>query len=94
MNSSYSAIEQRIQTACGAARARKNAKIATLAREFDVPVSRLRARFNGRQSRTQRSITTKRLYESQEAALISWVDTLDALYVPPTARIVEASGMR
>ncbi|KAJ5149826.1 hypothetical protein N7448_001404 [Penicillium atrosanguineum] len=92
MNSSYVAIEQRIQVACEAARARKNVKITSLAREFDVPVSRLRARLHGRQPRTQRTITTKRLDDSQEAALISWIDTLDALHVPPTAYMVEASA--
>lgn len=92
MNYSYSAIEQRIQAACKVARTRKNAKSAPLAREFDVSVYRLRARFHGRQSRTQSPITTKRLYESQEAALISWIDTLDALHLSPTARMVEASA--
>ena len=92
MKSSYEAIEERIQAACGAARAPKNAKITSLAREFDVPVSRLRARLQGRQPRTQRPITTKRLDDEQEAALISWIETLDALHVPPTARMVEASA--
>lgn len=84
MNSSYTAIEQRIQVACEAARAQKNAKITTLARAFDVPMSR--------KPRTQRIITTKRLDDSQEAALISWLGTLDALHVPSTACMVEASA--
>ena len=92
MISSYAAIEQRIQAACEAARARKNAKITSLAHEFDVPMSRLRARLHGRQPRTQRTVTTKRLDDSQEAALISWINALDALHVPPTARMVEASA--
>lgn len=42
--------------------------------------------------RTQRPIPTKRLDESQEAALIRWIETLDALHVPPTARMMEASA--
>lgn len=92
MDSSYISTEQRIQAACEAYKARINAKIAPLAREFNVPISRLRARIQGRQPRTQRTITTKRLDEAQEAALIRWINTLDALHVPPTARMVEASA--
>ena len=92
MYSSYLAIEKRIQTACEAARQRKNTKVTPLARELDVPIQRLRARLNGRQSRSSRPITTKRLDDSQEAALIQWIETLDALHVPPTARMVEASA--
>ncbi|KAJ5134373.1 hypothetical protein N7526_005738 [Penicillium atrosanguineum] len=77
MEPSCSAIEQRIQAACETAKARKkNAKIAPLARAFDVPVSRLPARLHSRQAQ----------------ALIRWVDTLDALHVPPTVYIVEASA--
>ena len=53
---------------------------------------RLRARLQGRQPRTQRTITTKRLDESQKAKLISWIDTLDALHGPPSACMVEASA--
>ena len=92
MKYSYSAIEQRIKVACQAARVRKNTKIAPLAREFDVPAQRLRARLNGRQSRSSRPILSKRLDESQEAALVQWINTLDSLHVPPTASIVEASA--
>jgi hypothetical protein len=92
MYNSYSAIEKRLQAACEAAKAQKKAKVAPLARQFDVPVSRLRARLNGRQSRTQHPITTKRLDDSQEAALIRWIERLDSLHVPPTASMVEASA--
>jgi hypothetical protein len=70
IDSSYISIEQRIQAACEAYKARTNVKITPLARVFDVPISRLRARLQGRQPRTQRTITTKRLHEAQEAALI------------------------
>ena len=93
MNSLYFAIEQHIRAACQAYRARKSTKIAApLAREFDVPVQRLRARLKGRQSRSSRPTLSKRLDESQEAALISWINTLDNLRVPPTAGMVEASA--
>ena len=92
MKDSYFAIEQRIRAACKSYELRKNTKIAPLAREFDVPVQRLRARLNGRQSRSSHPIPTKRLDESQEAALIRWINILDSLHVPPTAGMVEASA--
>ncbi|KAJ5512006.1 hypothetical protein N7453_004109 [Penicillium expansum] len=47
-NSSNEAIEQRIPSAWEAARARKNARIVSLARDFDVPIFRLRARLQDR----------------------------------------------
>ena len=92
MKLSYSVVEQRIKAACQAARARKTTKIAPLAREFDVPAQRLRARLNGRQSRSGRPTLSKRLDESQEAALVQWINTLDSLHAPPTASMVEASA--
>lgn len=70
----------------------KGAKIAPLAREFDVPVPRLWARYNGRQFRTQRPIITKRLDKVQDAALVRWTERLDALRVSPTVGMVEANA--
>lgn len=92
MKDSYSAIESRIQQACEAAKQRKNAKIAALAREFDVPPSRLRARLQGRPARSDRTITTKRLDDAQEAALVRWINRLDTLHVPPTPQMIEWSA--
>ena len=92
MKDSYFAIEKRIRAACEAHGSRKNTKIAPLAREFDVPVQRLRARLNGRQSRSSHPTPTKRLDQSQEAALIRWINILDSLHVPLTAGMVEASA--
>lgn len=89
MDNSYSATGKCIQ----AARAqKKKAKIAPLARQFDVPVPWLQARLQCRQFCMQRSITTKRLNDSQEAALVCWIERLDILHVPPTACMVEASA--
>ena len=83
MNNQYFASEQRVLAACN---------ISALAREFDVSAQRLRARFHGRQSRSTRHPSTNRLDESQEAALIRWIDTLDAIHAPPTAGMVEGSA--
>lgn len=92
MAEEYSAIERRIQTACEAARQQKKPNISMLARQNAVPMHRLRARLQGRSSRSQRNITTKRLTESQERAIIRWIELLDSLYVPPTAGVIEANA--
>jgi hypothetical protein len=44
------------------------------------------------QSRSSRPTLSKRLDESQEAALVQWINTLDSLHTPPIASIVEASA--
>ena len=92
MKDSYSAIESRMQQACQAAKQRKNTKIVALAREFDVAPSRLRARLQGRPARSDRTITTKRLDDAQEAALVRWINRLDSLQVPPTPQMIEWSA--
>lgn len=50
MNSSYAAIAQSIQVLCEAARVWNEAQIVSLARGFDLSVSRLRARFHSLQN--------------------------------------------
>jgi hypothetical protein len=47
MPDSYSDIETRVLKACEAARGQKKPNISTLARQFDVPYHRLRARIHG-----------------------------------------------
>jgi len=66
--------------------------IAQLAREFDVPYHRLRARIHGRQSYTDRATITRSLNSIQEKALTSWVQSLDSAYTLPTAEMVEGAA--
>jgi hypothetical protein len=91
MPSQYNAIEMRIQTACSAARIAKNPNIAVLAREYDVLMQRLRARYLGRASRSTRHMAYKRLNDNQEASLVGWIRRLDNLYIPPMAGMVVVS---
>lgn len=62
--------------------------IAQLAREFDAPYHRLRARIH-RQSYADCAKTTRTLNLIQEKALTSWIQTLDSAYISPTAEMVE-----
>jgi hypothetical protein len=84
-NHGRSDIEDHIIKACDAAKSQKRPNIAKLAREFDVPVTRLRARFQGRQSRSSRPTTNKRLTERQELTLIRWIRHIDSICISPTA---------
>lgn len=92
MPGSYSDIEKRILDACTAAQSQKKQNISALARQFDVPYYRLRARIQGRATRSTRPISTKTLNNVQEKALIRWIRQLDNLYRPPTAGMIEQSA--
>lgn len=50
MADTYKATEKRIIKACASIQGQKKLNILQLARDFDVPVHRLRARLKGRQS--------------------------------------------
>ena len=88
----YSDIEKRILEACIAAQGQKKPNISALARQYDVPYYRLRARIHGRATRNTRSISIKTLDNSQEKTLIRWIRQLNNLYCPPTAGIIEQSA--
>jgi hypothetical protein len=92
MSQAYFDVERRISTACSVARTVKKANFAALAREYDVPFGRLRARFAGRASRSTREMAYTRLNKVQIRALESWIDRLDSLHIPPTANMVVASA--
>ncbi|KOS39223.1 hypothetical protein ACN38_g9942 [Penicillium nordicum] len=92
MDKPYSDVERRILTACSVARTSKKPNFAALAREYEVPVGRLRARFAGRKSRSTRQMTYTRLNEDQIASLVRWIRCLDNLHVPPTAKMVAISA--
>lgn len=82
-------MENQIQLAVKAFSEAKKPNIAQLAREFDVPYHRLRARSHGRQSYADRAETTRTLNLIQEKALTSWVQTLDSAHISSTPEIVE-----
>lgn len=88
MPDSYETIESRILEACASIEGQKKPNIARLAREFDVPMQRLRNRLNGRQSRSTRCQPNKGLSEAQERAVIQWIRHLDSFQLSPTASMV------
>jgi hypothetical protein len=55
--------------------------LTALAKEYDVPYLRLKARANGRRSRSTREPTNRALNNEQEAALIIWLQRCDEIGV-------------
>ena len=69
MPDSYDEIEARIQAAIASILPDKKPNIAKLARDFAVPESRLRARYNGRNDRSHCGGAGRMLTVDQEMAL-------------------------
>ncbi|KAJ5286423.1 hypothetical protein N7524_001729 [Penicillium chrysogenum] len=71
--------EDEISKAVEAYHQRKKPKIKALAREFGVPYTTLYGRVHGRKNGSQRADDNKALNQMQEKALISWLESLNAL---------------
>ena len=82
--------EDRIQKACIQASTQGNVNIAALARQFNVPVPRLRARVSGRVSRYGRIAPNRTLTEVQDDALCHYLDTLDQFGLSATQPMLVA----
>jgi DDE superfamily endonuclease. len=89
MSKSNTDIEKRISDALHAYYDRGEPKIAPLARESDVPYQRLRARVQGRPSRSAKIPSNKALDKGQEEALIAWVRVLDRANLSPLPYEIE-----
>jgi hypothetical protein len=78
---SYESIEARIQEAIDDLEKRDEEKpnLAAVAREFEVPPQRLRARWNGRRSKCDVPGPNKKLSGDQELAVCLYLDRLDAI---------------
>ena len=77
MQNSSKDIETQILLACEVASKQEKPNISALAREFATPRRTLADRYAGRQSRFNRSCTTKALDDIQEEALIQWCITVN-----------------
>src|SRR6266480_2094371 len=82
----YHDIEHRIDDALKALQHQTNPEVASVAREYDVPYQRLLARFNGRNSKSTRPPTNRKLTEEQESALCQYLDTLDEMFTSATRK--------
>jgi len=80
---SYSEVENRIQQAIVELNGEIKPNITAVAREFEVPMHRLRARFQGRQSRQDRPPTNRKLSEDQEEGLCQYLTGLDEIGIAP-----------
>ena len=80
---SYHAVENRITQAIEILQERGGQpNFAAAAREFLLLVQRLRARWNGRQSKIQRLAGNRKLSQHQELAVCEYLDRLDNIGLP------------
>ena len=88
----YEEVEIRIQAAVSFIQARPDERInvAEIARTYEIPVARLRARLQGRQSRQDRPGANRKLSEDQELAVYQYLDPLDS--IGTSARIAMVSS--
>lgn len=85
-------VEIKITEAIKAYNERNKPPIAPLAREFDVPYQRLRARIQGRGNKNNTANICHALNPIQEKALIAWINSLHAAYIYPTPNLIERSA--
>ncbi|KAJ5857649.1 hypothetical protein N7455_008543 [Penicillium solitum] len=78
MPQSNEEIEQQIQLAMDSLSEQSKPNIAKTAREFAVPVHRLRRRWKGGKSLFQRQPNGRKLSSAQEKALCEYIDYFDA----------------
>ena len=67
-----------------------NLNLAAAAREFRVPVKRLRARWARQQSKQERPSTNKRLSEDEELAVCLYLDRLEAIGTAARKQMITA----
>lgn len=89
MADSYKNIESKIQNAIIALNDMTKPNISAIAREFGVPYHRLRSRFNGRRTRSQRPPTNLRLSAAQESAVCQYINTHDEMGLSPRPIYIE-----
>ena len=84
---SYGSVESRIQEAIAVLwqKGEQNPNLAAAAREFNLPPQRLRARWNGRESKEKRVPVNRRLTEEEELAVCQYLDRLD--HIGTSARL-------
>ncbi len=93
MAATYAIIEGRIQKAIDAINTRENPNRAEIAREFDVPVQRLRSRLKGHPPASAvRGLHNRALKPDQELALHTYIKRLDELGLSARLNLIESAG--
>ena len=76
--------EERIQLAVEALCSGQIQSIRKAAAAFDVPRTTLQARVKGGTTRQQAQVKSRKLFPTEEAALIKWIESLDDRGMSPT----------
>jgi len=76
--------EERLQLAINALNLGQIPSIRKAAATFDVPYTSLRGRVVGRVPRQQSQLSSRKLRETEEAALVQWIKSLDDRGMSPT----------
>ena len=89
----YAIIEGRIQKVIDVINTRENPNRAEIAREFNVPVQRLRSRLRGYQFKTAvRGLHNRALKPDQESALRQYLIKLDQLGLPARLHMMQSTA--
>jgi hypothetical protein len=91
MPSTPQRAEDRLQEALAAYQLNPEVKLAQIAREFNVPYYRLRARLKGRPSKIGLPSTTK-LSQPQEIALCNYIDRLDRINLAVRKELIQSAA--
>lgn len=95
MSSNYHQIEARIQKAIEHLKKNPDAKRAKVAREFDVPLQRLRFRLKGARPMSEvRGVHGRRLSPDQDLALCLYLNKLIKLGLHPRLRMIETAATK
>ena len=88
---SYFETEKLVQDACQGFDDGTYASIADASREIGAPYHRIRARYNGRDSRSMRPSTNRLLSNTEEQGLLIWIEALNKLGTRLSKRMLEKS---
>ncbi|KAE8183083.1 hypothetical protein CF328_g8303 [Tilletia controversa] len=93
MPSNYHEDEEKLQCALEEARSTVGkVNISALARKYGVDMQRLTRRYKGKESKTTRAPTNRKLTDAQESAILAWIDVLDQLELSARPSLIEASA--
>lgn len=88
MTSTYILIENKITEALDSIADIEKPNIKALARDYNLPYSRLLNRYNGRAPRTHRPPANRLLSFEQEKSLCQYIEALDKLCLPPNRSMI------
>src|SRR6185312_13937088 len=86
---SYFETEKLVQDACQGLIDGTYATIAEASRETGASYHRIRARYNGKDSRSTRPSTNRLLSNTEEQGLLIWIEALNKLRTRPSKRMLE-----